>query len=575
MTIAAPDASRAKPESPASRRWLAVAALMAAMTALRVIYACMIDLRTDEAYYWTWSKENVLSYLDHPPMIAWFIRFGTTIFGDTNLGVRFAGILAMLVTQLLLADIVRRVTYDFRAVVLALLLPEAALYYGLLMAKVSPDIAMIPFAVAMLWALVRLAESGDGRWWLAAGAFGGLALLSKFTAIMLLPAVIAFALVPSWRRRWLFNPYPWAAALIALVAFSPVLIWNAGHDWATFRFQFVRAAATHELSLRTLGDFIGLQFGLVGFILLPVVLSGVTLTAWRGYRCGDAVAVLLSTAVIVPFGYFFLKSLTLRVGDTWPMFLWPAGFAATAINIAMLPRENFPAWMVRSTIRWADAAVASGIVFVVLVFLYYVATPWNFIGRIDPIGGEAGYREVADRAQVELQNTGASWIATTDYRTYSMLRWYFNGRVPVIQINERGRFMGFRDPGMELVKGHTGLYVGREPDNISPLWDATTAVRQPLERVDRSWRGMVMDTYALEKLTGWTPELAPPKDSPLYKWRVLAGDVGLLLRVTAKEPSFRGARSANPESRDSGSGPIGPRVARSRWNHPGMTGPIG
>src|SRR5437868_15061152 len=173
------------------------------MTAMRLIYAGIIDLRTDEAYYWTWSKESVLSFLDHPPMIAWFIRFGTAIFGDSNLGVRFAGILAMLVTQLLLADIVRRVTHDFRAIVLALLLPEAALYYGLLIAKVSPDTALIPFAVAMVWALVRLVESDDARWWLAAGAFAGLALLSKFTAIMLLPAVAAFMLVPKWRARWL------------------------------------------------------------------------------------------------------------------------------------------------------------------------------------------------------------------------------------------------------------------------------------------------------------------------------------------------------------------------------------
>ncbi len=74
-------------------------------------------------------------------------------------------------------------------------------------------------------------------------------------------------------------------------------------------------------------------------------------------------------------------------------------------------------------------------------------------------------QQVADRAQAELQKTGATWIATTDYRTYAMLRWYFNGRVPVIQINERGRFMGFRDPGMDLIRGHTGLYVGREPDD--------------------------------------------------------------------------------------------------------------
>jgi 4-amino-4-deoxy-L-arabinose transferase-like glycosyltransferase len=526
VTISPPDSSTTKPDSFAFRQVLAVAALIAAMTALRVIYAGAIDLRTDEAYYWTWSRENVLSFLDHPPMIAWFIRFGTAIFGDTNFGVRFAGILAMLVTQLLLADIVRRVTHDLRAVVLAVLMPEAALYYGLLMAKVSPDVALIPFATAMVWALVRLNESDDARWWLAAGVFAGLALLSKFTAVMLIPAVAAFMLIPRWRRRWLLSPYPWAAALIAVVLFLPVLIWNAEHDWASFRFQWVRAAAAHELSLRTLGDFIGLQFGLVGFFLLPVVLSGLALTAWRGYRRGDPVAILLSTAVIVPFGYFFWKSLSLRVGDTWPMFIWPVGFAAAAINIAMLPREGFPAWMIRSTISWAYAAVASGIVFVVLVFFYYVATPWNFIGRIDPVGGEAGYEQVAARAQAELQKIGATWIATTDYRTYAMLRWYFNGRVPVIQINERGRFLGFRDPGISLIKGHTGLYVGREPDNINPLWAATTAIREPLERVDRSWRGNVMDTYALEKLTGWTPEPSPPTDSPLYRWRVLAGDVG-------------------------------------------------
>jgi len=532
VTIAAHDSSATSGRS-ALRPWLAVAALIAAMTALRLTYAGAIDLRTDEAYYWTWSKESALSFLDHPPMIAWFIRFGTAIFGDTGLGVRFAGIVAMLVTQLLLADIVRRVTHDVRAVVLAVLMPEAALYYGLLMAKVAPDVAMIPFAVAMLWALVRLHESGDSRWWLAAGVFGGLALISKFTVVMLLPAVAAFMLVPAWRRRWLFSPYPFAAALIAVAVFFPVLIWNAQHDWASFRFQFVRAVATHELSLRTVGDYIGLQFGLVGFVLLPVVLFGVSLTAWRGYRRGDAVAILLSTAVIVPFFYFFWKSLTLRVGDTWPTFIWPAGFAAAAINIALLPREGFSAQLIRSSIGWAWTAIVSGIVFVVLVFLYYVVAPWNFLGSIDPIGNEAGYDQVAARAQAELAATGATWIATTDYRTYSMLRWYFNGRVPVIQINERGRFMGFRDPGMNRVEGHAGLYVGRVPDDRSPVWASIPAVRQPLERVDRNWRGLVMDTYALEKLTGWTPELSPPPDSPLFRWRVLAGDIGPTARMAA------------------------------------------
>jgi 4-amino-4-deoxy-L-arabinose transferase-like glycosyltransferase len=549
VTIAPTDSNSAKPDSFAIRQLLWAAALIAAMTALRVIYAGAMDLRTDEAYYWTWSKENVLSFLDHPPMIAWFIRFGTAIFGDTSLGVRFAGIVAMLVTQLLLADIVRRVTHDVRAVVLAVLMPEAALYYGLLMAKVSPDIALIPFALAMVWALIRLNESGDGRWWLAAGAFAGLSLLSKFTFLLLLPAVAAFMLVPAWRRRWLLSPYPWAAALIALALFLPVLIWNAGHHWASFRFQFVRASATHELSLRTVGDFIGLQFGLVGFILLPVVLSGVALTAWRGYRRGEPVGILLSTAVIVPFAYLFWKSLSLRVGDTWPMFIWPAGFAAAAINIAMLPREGFSASMIKSSMAWSFAAIACGIPLVIAVFLYYVAAPWNFIGKNDPVGGEAGFEQVVARAQAELQETGATWIATMDYRTYAMLRWYFNGHVPVIQINERGRFTGFRDPGMNLIAGRAGLFVGRDPDSSSPLWASTTAIRQPLERVERRWRGTLMDTYVLEKLTGWTPELSPPPDSPLYGVRALAGDFppplpdprfGVAALADDGPPQFRG-----------------------------------
>jgi 4-amino-4-deoxy-L-arabinose transferase-like glycosyltransferase len=530
VTIASLDCSlpkpgRSEPDSSALRPLLAVALLIVALTALRLTYASLIDLRTDEAYYWTWSKENVLSFLDHPPMIAWFIRFGTAIFGDTNLGVRFAGIVAMLVTQLLLADIVRRVTHDWRAVIVVVLLPEAALYYGLLMAKVSPDVAMIPFATAMVWALIRLWESNDARWWLGAGVFGGLALLSKFTAVMLIPAILAFALVPDWRRRWLRSPYPWAAALIAVALFSPVLIWNAGHDWASFRFQFVRATATHGWSLRTVGDFIGLQFGLVGFISFPLVLSALVITASRGYRRLDAVAILLSTCVLLPFCYFFWRSLTLRVGDTWPMFMWPIGFAAAAINIPMLRREERPG-MVKSAVWWSTAAIVTGIAFVVGVFVYYVVTPFNFIGRNDPIGGEAGFEQVVSRAEVELRKTGATWIGTTDYRTYAMLRWFFGGRVPVIQINERGRYVGFHDPGMNLIRGHAGLYVGREPDSFgtNPFWASTTAIREPLERVERSWRGSVTDTYALEKLTGWTPELSPPPDSPLYSWRVLAGD---------------------------------------------------
>jgi hypothetical protein len=77
---------------------------------------------------------------------------------------------------------------------------------------------------------------------------------------------------------------------------------------------------------------------------------------------------------------------------------------------------------------------------------------------------------------------------------------------------------------MDRIKDHAGLYVAREPDNLLPLLNSTGAKRQPLGRVDRVWRGIVMDTYELEKLTGWTPELSPPPQSPFFRWRELAGE---------------------------------------------------
>jgi 4-amino-4-deoxy-L-arabinose transferase-like glycosyltransferase len=524
VTMAREDSLHNEAGRPAFGPWLGIIALIAAMTVMRGVYAALLDLRTDEAYYWTWSKESVLSFLDHPPMVAWFVRFGTAIFGDTNFGARFSGLVAMLATQLLLADIVWRVTRDVRAAVIAVLMMEASLYYGLLMTKIAPDVPLVLFVTAMAWALVRLAESGDGRWWLAAGFFAGLAALSKFTIVLLGPAVLAFMWVPNWRGRWLRSPYPWAAAVIALLVFMPVLIWNMQHDWASFRFQAVRAAASHQWSLRTFGEFIGLQFGLVGFVLLPVVMTGVVLTAWRGFRRREAVAILLSTAVLVPFVYFLWRSLSLRVGDTWPTFIWPFGFAAAAINLSMLQKEGWSASFVAMSQRWVRIAIVSGIVFVVAVCFYYLAMPFNFIGRTDPVGGEAGYEAIVARTEAELQKTGATWIATTDYRTYAMLRWFFNNRVPVVQINERGRYQGFHSPDMSQIAGHVGLYVGREPDNnpSAALWALAPAKREPLEKVDRAWRGIVMDTYVIEKFTGWTPELSPPPASPLFDWRWLA-----------------------------------------------------
>jgi 4-amino-4-deoxy-L-arabinose transferase-like glycosyltransferase len=486
---------------------------VAGLTILRGVFAVTIDLRVDEAYYWTWSKESVISYLDHPPMIAWCVRFGTLLFGDTNFGVRFPGLLAMLLMQLLLADIIWRTLRDVRYVVLVVLLPEASLDYGLLMAKVAPDIALIPLELAMVWLLVRLTQSGNQRWWLAAGLFGGLALLAKYTAILLLPAVVAFAIVPDWRKRQLASPQPWLAAGLACLIFSPVLYWNVVHDGASFRFQLDRPAQVSGWSARFLADFVGQQFALVGMLSLPIALTGTLMLARRGYRSRDPLSILLSTAVIFPLGFFIWHGFSSRIGDSWPLFVWPLAFACATINLKQWRQEAPASPMAQIAPIVTGVAIVSGMAFVIATLLYYVAGTANYLDKNDPIGKEASFAGVVAAAEQARIDVGATWFATTDYRIYSMLRWHLRDAVPVVQVNERSRYIGYNPP---VLDGPVGLYVAPSDKSYTALWKKTNAVLQPVGETDLVWRGVRYVTYSFQKLNDWKPKLAPPAGDDFY-----------------------------------------------------------
>ena len=489
---------------------IACVAIIVGMTILRGTFAALWDLRVDEAYYWTWSKQSALSFLDHPPMIAWSIRLGTSIFGDTNFGVRFSGLLAMAAMQILLADIVWQTVRDARYAALAALLPETTLDYGLLMSKVAPDTALIAFAMALAWALVRLATSGDRRWWLAAGVFGGGCLLSKYTTVLLLPAILAYVLVPRWRKRHLASPWFWLAPVIALVIFSPVLIWNVQYDWASVRFQLARPA--QPASTRFFWEFVGLQFALIGPVVLPVVAGGAIVLFGRALRLREPIGLLLAGSVLLPIGFFMVLSSSMRIGDSWTLFLWPFSFACTAINLHQWPRERPDARLVRTAPVFAAAAVITGLATVIVASVYYLGASSNYGGRNDPFGKEAGFADLvreADRARIKAD---AKWFATTDYRIYSMLRWHLRDRVPVLQVNERNRFIGFR-PDSRITPNAPALYIYA---NAKPaIWADTAAQFAPLGTIDLVWRNLVYDRYTVERLTEFTPTLSPPPGSAL------------------------------------------------------------
>jgi 4-amino-4-deoxy-L-arabinose transferase-like glycosyltransferase len=483
-----------------------------ALTVTRCLFIATIDLRVDEAYYWTWSKENVISYLDHPPLIAWLIRLSTSVFGDTNFGVRFPGLLAMLLMQLLLGGIVWRVVRDLRYVAAVVLMTEASLAYGLGMVKIAPDIALIPCELAMLGSLIRLAQSNDHRWWLAAGFFGGLALLAKYTAVLILPAIAAFVLVPSWRKEQMASAYLWLGLGVAVLVFSPVLYWNALHDWASFRFQLDRPAQASGWSAKFLLDFVGQQIALAGVLLFPVILGGTAMLAVRGYRERAPIPILLSTAVLFPLGFFIWHGLGARIGDSWPLFVWPIAFACAAINLKAIMALSPTSRAARAGPLLMVVSIASGIALVMAAQMYYIFGTANFLNKNDPIGKEAGFADVVAAADMARDAIGAKWFATTDYRIYALLRWHLrDAAVPTVQVNERRRYIGFAEPTLD---GSVGLYVRANGDPDASILGNTNAVLQNVREIDQTWRGVAYDTYRFYKLTNWKPALSlPPNDT--------------------------------------------------------------
>lgn len=499
--------------------WLTVA-LVAVGTICRGLFAATIDLGTDEAYYWSWSREAVVSYLDHPPMVAWFARLGTAIFGDTTFGVRFMGIPALLAAELLLASVVRRTTGDIRAGAFVVLAMEATLGYGVVIMLVKPDVPLLPFAAALIFALARLHETRDPRWWLAAGLFGGLALLSKFTAVFLLPAILLFVLWPKQNRRWLLGPWPWLGLAVAVVVFSPVLWWNASHDWASFRFQGTRIAADAWSPLSA-ANFILASLAFMGPILVPAITIGSVAVLIRAWTKRDAIPLLLASAFVLPIAYLLQRSFFIEIIPTWPYVLWMFGIAAGACNAANAWSPVAPERQAASAGIWATLALATGFAIVGATYWHTFIDRGTWFGNLDPLGQEAGFDDLAAKVGEIARAEGAGWIATSDYRTYAMLLWHLGGEVPVVQVNERSRFIGFALPDPATF-GKPAIVVTRGSDGLEAEALPPEATMTQLGQIERTWRGVAFGTYTLQKAENWTPDLDPAPGTPAYEWPQLA-----------------------------------------------------
>ena len=260
---------------------LAVICTVAFLTVLRFSFCGIVELLPEETYYWTYAQHPALGYFDHPPMVAWVITVGTTLFGDTALGVRIVTFVLWMATAGLLF-LTGQMWFGRRtALVATLFFALLPIYVGMGLI-VTPDAPLVFFWVATLYMISKALHTGRGGYWLLAGVTFGGALLSKYYALLLAPSLLWFLLLSPNHRHWLRRPQPWLALPIALAVFSPVIIWNAQHQWASFLFQSTRTVGPPKNTLRNVSLFWLVQFAM----LTPPFFALFTGAAARGIRCG-------------------------------------------------------------------------------------------------------------------------------------------------------------------------------------------------------------------------------------------------------------------------------------------------
>jgi 4-amino-4-deoxy-L-arabinose transferase-like glycosyltransferase len=454
---------------------------LAVLTLVRLWVAAVTPLAPDEAYYWIWSRALAPGYLDHPPMVALWIWAGTALAGAGSIGVRLLGPFSAAFGSWLLYDAGERLFPGRGVGVSAAALLNATLALGAGAVTMTPDTPLLLFWAATLWAAARLVAGGNPAWWLAAGAFAGLALLSKYTAVFLPVGLLLFALlaVPRWWRR----PEPFLGALLAAALFAPVVVWNADHDWIGFLRQGGRVADWRPArALGFLAELVGGQVGLATPLVFVLFAAGIAAAVRDAIRGRQPTWVLLAAVSVPPLLVFSQHALGDRVQGNWPVILYPGA----ALAAGALSGQIWRGWVWRGLV-WP----ACGLGFVVTAVLYaHVVTGWPAWSG-DPVARQlSGWDGLASRAEAARLAAGAAFIAAEPYGLAAELSW----ALPSGVVGVGAHWLPMALPGAAAGEGR-GILIQPErygaPDPAE--WDEIT----PLSGVTRSANGTEVERYAV------------------------------------------------------------------------------
>jgi len=458
-----------------------------AISVLRVIYVLLypIDLSPEEAQYWDWSRHPDLSYYSKPPMVAYLNLLSTTFLGNTELAVRITPIILSFALSVITFLFVRHL-FGEKEALFAALLPNLLVGYAINSLLMTTDAPFLFFWSLSVMLIYVASEKNSLSLWFAVGVSAGLAFLSKYPALFLLPLTLLYFFLV--RRDLLLSPRPYLSLLPAFFLSLPVLVWNLKRDFVSFKHVSALAGGGSFPNLPALGEFIGGQVLLLSAIPFLFMLYG----WWRSIKSGDE-RLLFLTVFSLPIVLFFsLLSLKKEVYANW------AGFAYFTGSIL--------ASLYMSKVRVRVLVPSLALPLFLTITLHF--TPLlDFLGlrellppRRDPVKVMVGWEKLG--REVSALYTGRELIFSNAYQIAAELAFYVEGnpRTFVFHTGRMTQYYLWKD-GLGEFKGKDALYIseGGLPKRVKERFESYELVGS----VDILWRGERVRKFSIFKLKGF------------------------------------------------------------------------
>ena len=204
------------------------------------------SLPHDVAEGLAWGNQWMLGYSKMPPLTAWLLAIVTWGFnGLIGLPIYLLAQLCVVITYGFVWKLACKIA-NKKVALIAVLLLVGILYYSNNSPNLTPDTMSTPLWAAIAYFTYCSFKENKLSSWCLLGVTLALAMLTKYSAVILIFILLLFTLTNRESRLRYASKGPYISMVLALLLFMPHFIWEIQHHFPTFNYLFHSALAGQD-----------------------------------------------------------------------------------------------------------------------------------------------------------------------------------------------------------------------------------------------------------------------------------------------------------------------------------------